>query len=503
MDDLPRLFARYRVLLLVCLVIGAAVAAGLAYSKGVTYSASAALQIQDVTELEGFNGSSISPLNGIPNLGAAVIDTANTDAVLARTAALLGTHPSVSDLRSQVSGSVDASSNLVMLTATEPTAKRAAATANALAVVTTNTTNAQARAMFASYSHKLAQQISTIPNTPANTATRQRDQQNLALLQTLSVVAVPVHIAQSADPPTSRVPRHTVFYLLLGAVLGLAAGVVVAFARESFDRRVRRPVQITQHLGLPILAHFSDSMFEERRPLHADDRSEAAQLTLAQIGMLRKNVELAGQGSPPRIVAVTSPGPQAGKTTVAAELASSFARAGRPTILVETDMRRPQLAARLGLASELGLSDYLRGDATLSDVLEIVAQAPSSAGDSGTLATLSCIAAGAPVLAPDELLARARFGELLHELTDEQEVVVIDVPPVLPVPDALEILPLVQAWLVCVRAGQTTLPELDALKETLARLPSKAAGAVITGVSKREYQAVGYVTERRYAAVPT
>ena len=157
----------------------------------------------------------------------------------------------------------------------------------------------------------------------------------------------------------------------------------------------------------------------------------------------------------------------------------------------------------LGLTSEPGLSDYLRGDATLSDVLETVAEAPSSEAYSSTRAPLSCVTAGAAVLAPDELLARARFGELLQELTDEHEVVIIDAPPVLPVADALEILPLVQAWLVCVRAGQTTLPELDALRETLTRLPAKAAGAVITGVSKREYQAVGYVTERRYAAVPT
>jgi capsular exopolysaccharide synthesis family protein len=499
MDDLPRLFARYRVLLLVCLVIGAGVAGGLAYSKGASYSASAGLQLQDITELEAFNGSSISPLNGIPNLGAVVIRTAKTDQVLARTAALLPTHPTVSDLRQQISASVDPASNLVMLTASEPTARRAAATANALAVVTTDATNAQSHAMFASYARKLAKQISTIPDTPANSATRQRDQQNLALLQTLSVVAVPVHIAQSADPPTSPVPRHTVFYLLLGAILGLAAGVVVAFAREAFDRKIRRPAQVTEHLGVPILAHLSDAAFGQRASLRREGSSDSVQVTLTQFGMLRSNVELMGQHSSPRIVAVTSPGPQEGKTTVAAELASSFARAGRHTVVVETDMRRPQLAARLGLGPEAGLSDYLRGDATLSEVLVTVDRSSPSAGDSD--AKLACLTAGAPVLAPDELLARARLGELLQELAEQHEVVIIDVPPVLPVPDALEILPLVNAWLICVRAGQTTLPELDALRGILARLPAKPGGAVITGVSKREYRAVGYVAEGQYAAL--
>ena len=72
--------------------VGGGVAGGLAYSKGVSYSASAALQIQDITELEGFNGSTVSPLNGVPNLAEGVIRTAKTNAVLARTAAMLGVH---------------------------------------------------------------------------------------------------------------------------------------------------------------------------------------------------------------------------------------------------------------------------------------------------------------------------------------------------------------------------------------------------------------------------
>lgn len=502
MDDLPRLFARYRLLLLLCLVIGAGVAGGLAYSKGISYSASAALQVQDITELEGFNGSTVSPLNGVPNLAEGVIRTAKTNAVLARTAAMLGVHKRISAFRSEVSGSVDPNSDLLLLTATEPTAKRAAATANALAITTTDTVNKQAQAMFSGYAHKLAQQISNIPNTPANSAIRQRDQQNLALLQTLSVVAVPVHISQLADPPTSRLPRHTVFDALLGAVLGLVAGLVVAFVCEAFDRKVRRPAQVTQHLGLPILAHLSETAFTEPL-LQREDPSDAAQLALTKFGALRRNVELIGSPTAPRIVAVTSPGPQEGKTTVSAALATSFARAGRRTVVVETDMRRPQLAAKLGVAGEPGLSDYLRGDSLLSEVLEAVDQPLSRRGDEDAPTALACLTAGAPVLAPDELLARARFGELLQELADDFDVVVIDAPPVLPVPDSLEILPLVEAWLVCVRAGRTTLPELDALKETLARLPAKPAGAVITGVSRREYQAVGYVTERQYATVPT
>ena len=355
--------------------------------------------------------------------------------------------------------------------------------------------------MFSGYSHKLAQQISNIPNTPANSAIRQRDQQNLALLQTLSVVAVPVHISQLADPPL-HVSRGTPFLMCCSVrCWGSSPGWSWHL---SASRSIARSGVLPRSRNT---SGFPSSRISAKPPSRAiaprEDPSDAAQLALTKFGALRRNVELIGSPTAPRIVAVTSPGPQEGKTTVSAALATSFARAGRRTVVVETDMRRPQLAAKLGVAGEPGLSDYLRGDSLLSEVLEAVDQPLSRRGDEDAPTALACLTAGAPVLAPDELLARARFGELLQELADDFDVVVIDAPPVLPVPDSLEILPLVEAWLVCVRAGRTTLPELDALKETLARLPAKPAGAVITGVSRREYQAVGYVTERQYATVPT
>src|SRR5581483_6579906 len=228
-------------------------------------------------------------------------------------------------------------------------------------------------------------------------ALRDRDQQNLALLQTLSVVATPAHISQLADLPTAPNPHRTAFYVVLGAVLGLLVGIVAAFVRESFDRTVRRPDQVSTELGLPILSqlgHANSSIF-------AETESESAR---AEVGRLRRNLELLDLDRRLRTVLVTSAGPEEGKTTVAASLASAFARIGRRTLLLEADLRRPVLATRLNLRAEPGLSDCLRGKADLSDALQHLGVGSLAKADDGEGMSLACLISGTPVREADELL---------------------------------------------------------------------------------------------------
>src|SRR5581483_194961 len=110
--------------------------------------------------------------------------------------------------------------------------------------------------------------------------------------------------------------------------------------------------------------------------------------------------------------------------------------------------------------------------------------------------SLACLISGTPVREADELLTSDRLRELMLDLVREFDVVVIDSPPLLVVPDALELLPLTDAQLVCVRAGRTTRPELTAVREILERIRATRAGAVVTGAAKPEYEADGYFVER-------
>jgi capsular exopolysaccharide synthesis family protein len=194
--------------------------------------------------------------------------------------------------------------------------------------------------------------------------------------------------------------------------------------------------------------------------------------------ILRKNVDFLGRDEELKVIAVTSPLPEEGKSTVASWYAYASALVGKRTILVECDFRRPVSASRLGFDPEPGLSEYLAGEAEPQDVLRTIDVQGRGAEK------LPVIPSGSTVLQPTEMLASKRFGEFLDQLRKVYDLVVIDCAPLLPVGDTLEVLPQVDGVLLCVRLQQTTLDQAAAAKQVMEHLPEKPTGLVITGLTR-------------------
>ena len=144
---------------------------------------------------------------------------------------------------------------------------------------------------------------------------------------------------------------------------------------------------------------------------------------------------------------VTSATAAEGKTYVASNLAQALARQqGRRVLLVDADLRNPQLHVRLGAPTSPGLSDYLQGKATEMSIVQ-----------HGSKDGLYFIPAGARVSDPSELVSSDRLKVLLARLTPAFDWTVIDVPPVLPASDASTLAELCDGVLLVVRAGHTPL----------------------------------------------
>ena len=494
MHDYQRLLSRHKFTLLAALIIGAVVA--FVYSAMVTprYEATAAIQFQDVTEQEGLVGTSSATLETPAALSAGSLLNVTDNAVLGAARRTLGTKRTITQLRNAVSASVDANSSFVDVQASAASAGFAARLANAVAQATIDVTNQQQRAIFQSDAATLSRRIDAIPDNAANLTTRQSDQATLSRLQTLAIVARPAEIATTAQAPSSPASPKQAFDTVLGGILGLIVGLGIAYVRESLDRRLHSPGDIADEVeGLPVLGLISDRVMGGA-PLLSTGHDPDTRVAVANFGILRRNVELLSpDGSSLKLIAVTSPAPEEGKTTVALSLACAFTNVGRRTVLVEADLRRPTLGDRLGLERKPGLTDYLAGHAEPADILRLVPlEGLPVAKANGQPHSLVAVLAGDAVPNPDELLASSRFREALAELAEAYDVVIIDTAPLLPVPDTLEILPLVDAYLICIREGRTTRTDVSALRTLLARLPPKPSGCVTTGVPQRDYKTSGY-----------
>jgi capsular exopolysaccharide synthesis family protein len=167
-----------------------------------------------------------------------------------------------------------------------------------------------------------------------------------------------------------------------------------------------------------------------------------------QYRTLRHVVEQRRRASGLAILAVTSPAPGDGKTTTSINLAASLAQASRSRVLlVDADLRLSSVGKLLGLGVESGpgLTDLIL-DPSLS-LADLVRTLPSS--------NLSVLTAGRPPEAPYEILKSPRLENLLQEAKGKYDIVVLDTPPVLPIPDCRLLAQWVDGFLMVVAANKT------------------------------------------------
>ena len=202
--------------------------------------------------------------------------------------------------------------------------------------------------------------------------------------------------------------------------------------------------------------------------------------------VLRSNVEVSLAELDRASIIVTSPSANEGKTLTAVNLAASMASTGRRVVLVDLDLRHPDLHLRLDAHNETGATDVLLGRLPLGECLQYVATEQGN----GTTRGFYLLPVGPPVANPAELLSTSRTARLVEALGANADLVLIDAPPVLPVADTLSLARLAGGVIVVVEAGRTSYPQIERCLQLLARSQGRLLGLVLN--RSREDIGFGY-----------
>jgi receptor protein-tyrosine kinase len=497
--DYLRVLRQHRILVVLIVVAFGGAAFVMDARKDEVYKAESSLRIRDVTQDISLQGTQIatSPTDLIYSNNTAA-DLIKSEALAAKVRQRLRLPVSLQTLRDSVSGQVELRTNLIVVSAKAHTPVVAARVAEAYAreVVAQRVVSERTRFDRIIASLKREQRVNRrkakdpVTRTLVDTDYRER----ISRLQTAIDTSRPAELVERAEVPTNPISPKPVRDTTLGLLLGLILGVGAAFVRDSLDRRLRGTGDVRTELGLPILGRLSaDGM--GAAAISANGTKALPQTDFEAIRILRSNLGFLNVDSAIRTVAVTSALPEEGKSTVASNLALSYALTGKLTLLLECDLRRPSLGHRLGLQQSPGLTDYLAGDASPADILQVVDLPGIAEGDTASATApspLVVITAGTIVPRPAELLESEKLRALLAQLASAYEHVVIDTAPVLPVVDTLALLPHVDGIVVCARSAQTTRDQARALRTALSHLPPRPAGVVVTGITESEDETYSY-----------
>lgn len=467
-----------RVSVVLCILLFAGAAAAVTIPQTPEYEAEASLNFKDLTQeldLLGDAGGTAGPPQTTGTVNAEFVESPAVAAVARRK---LRSRKTLAGLDAQTQAQPEASTGFVVIRARSTSAQDAANVANAFAeaadeVRTRREKRRLNRAATALRNETLNGNRGT---RPPDAYSRSVIGERIGRIKALADFAEPVEIAKRADVPATAASPRVTRTILLGLLVGLVVGLVVAFTRDVLDTRVRTPADIRREGDLQLLGVVPE---KGARGVPGGRRRQVREQDAFRI--VRTNLDFLSSDRPVRTVAVTSAVANEGKTTVATALAWATAAAGRSALLVECDLRRPQLAGRLHAPSSPGLTELLAGRVQTADAIHQLT--PEEDDDGGPRGRLDFMPVGEAHRASMESLGSAEFRALIEVLTRNYDLVILDTTPVLPVADTLQIAPLMDAVILCARASHTTREQLRGASDALARITSRPVGVVLSGTA--------------------
>ena len=326
-----------------------------------------------------------------------------------------------------------------------------------------------------------------------------------------------IRLMQPAERPGSPARPRTMLNLVLAVIGGTLVGLVISITAESLNEAPRNLEEIEQILKLPVLT--SVPQFKRGLPVNVNGRfRRVALLNNNIIGPLTRDaysylwgsLQFARNGGG-HVVMITSASPGEGKSTIAANLAITAARHGKKTVLIDGDLRKPVLHSLFGISTSPGLTNlvaeasqafsYASEHDSLATAEEALDEAdrtltpwrrlsPTQAVESAlgdvlqltSAVNLRVLTKGDPIVDADILWGSPVIEEILKVLRQSAELIVIDAPPVIGMPDASFIGRYADGILFCVEAGHTDRKMLLRAQKILDSVNGKILGVVLNKV---------------------
>lgn len=287
-------------------------------------------------------------------------------------------------------------------------------------------------------------------------------------------------ISPAVIPVRASSPQKMII-LAVSTLLGLLIGVTFVLLREARNRTFRSAQLLESMTGQPVIGQIPLIPAKQRRDAISYLREKPSSAATEAVRNLRTSVMLSNVDLQPKVIMTSSSLPGEGKTTVALALTLNFSTMGKKVLLIEADIRRRVFGQYLKTSQTDGIISVVSGERSFDDVVvhDELLGADVLLGDKGQ-------ANAADIFSSD------RFAKLLEGMRERYDVIIIDTPPVLIVPDARVIAQNVDATVFVVRWDRTQHDQVQSAIREFESVGKPISGLVLNQISPRGMKRYGY-----------
>lgn len=474
------------VLILICVIL--VPVAALLYSKSQTkeYTATSSLLFSNQSAEARIFGLEPSGNTDPAREAATNLKLASLQAISTRTAeALPKSHLDEDEIREKISVSPEGESELINVSATDPSPAFAAKLANTFSEQFIDFSR-EIESAKVRRAQKLAEtKLQGLPEAERAGPAGETLEKRVRELETLAVIQTGrAELAQVATAPTSPSSPKTKRNVALGILLGILLAIGVVLLREQFDRRIRSTDELEELFGVPILGTIPESGKLAKASAHMDAGVDPA--VAEAFRTLRTNLRYYRPDTERGTLLFTSGAPQDGKTMTSWNVARAEAAAGQRVLLLEADMRKPTLGKALGVATPSGLALVLAG---VNDPGQAILR----------IKGVDLLPCGPVPPNAGMLLESDRMAELLAWAEQNYDRVIIDTPPASLVADAVPLFRRVDGIVIVARVRGGNRDAAEDLRDQLRTVQAPVLGIVVNGAprpAKTDYYSSGGMSAR-------
>lgn len=269
---------------------------------------------------------------------------------------------------------------------------------------------------------------------------QKRYEADIAIAATVSDISV---LDAAKDTGQGAILPRKQFNYMIALLLGFIIPLFFVIAIQLFDNRIHTSEDVERLTPIPLLGVVGKNTAENNLAVYLKPKSPVAESFRA----LRSNMQFLftrGKKDDSKTIVVTSSVSAEGKTFVSINIATAFAFGGKKTILVGLDLRKPKIFGDFEIQNEIGVVNYLIGEASKASIIQ-----------NTKIDNLDVITSGPVPPNPFELLISDGLEELIESLKDQYEYIILDTPPIGIVSDAVELLKYADSTLYIVRQSYT------------------------------------------------